>query len=190
VMTTAGALLMWGVTATTPVAWLLLAYLAFGIGNGMVNPPISNTAVSGMPRAQAGVAAAVASTSRQVGGSLGVALTGSVVTSALHGPLRTGFVPASHGAWLIIAGCGVLVLLTGLATSGPWARATAAHTADLLMSDEARVPVAAVSGVVRGAHDHSEDRATSTRREAILPGPGRRPRRRRTPPPRTRPAAR
>jgi EmrB/QacA subfamily drug resistance transporter len=154
VMTTAGALLMWGVTATTPVAVLLLAYFAFGIGNGMVNPPISNTAVSGMPRAQAGVAAAVASTSRQVGGSLGVALTGSAVASALHGPLRTGFVPASHAAWLIIAGCGVLVLVTGLATSGRWARATAARTARLLMSDEAKVPVAAAPGVVRGGHDH------------------------------------
>src|SRR5262247_4406098 len=151
VMTTAGALVMMGVTATTPVAVLLLAYLAFGIGNGMVNPPISNTAVSGMPRAQAGVAAAVASTSRQVGGSLGVALTGSVVASALHGPLRTGFVPASHGAWLIVAGCGVLVLVSGLATSGRWARATAARTAHLLMSDEAKAPVAAGSGVSRGS---------------------------------------
>ena len=36
-----------------------------------VNAPITNTAVSGMPREQAGVAAAVASTSRQVGASLG-----------------------------------------------------------------------------------------------------------------------
>jgi len=143
VMTTAGALLMWGVTATTPVAWLLLAYLAFGIGNGMVNPPISNTAVSGMPRAQAGVAAAVASTSRQVGGSLGVALTGSAMASALHGPLGTGFVPASHAGWLIIAGCGVVVLVTGLVTTGRWARATAARTAARLMSEEPRLPVAA-----------------------------------------------
>jgi len=120
----------------------------------MVNPPISNTAVSGMPRAQAGVAAAVASTSRQVGGSLGVALTGSAVASALHGPLRTGFVPASHVAWLIIAGCGVLVTVTGLATSGRWARATAARTAHLLISDEPKVPVATGSGVVSGSHDH------------------------------------
>ncbi len=143
VMTTAGALLMWGVTATTPVAWLLLAYLAFGIGNGMVNPPISNTAVSGMPRAQAGVAAAVASTSRQVGGSLGVALTGSAMASALHGPLGTGFVPASHAGWLIIAGCGVVVLVTGLVTTGRWARATAARTAARLMSEEPRLPAAA-----------------------------------------------
>ena len=53
VMTTAGALMM-GVTAATPVAWLMLAYVVFGIGNGMVNPPISNTAVSGMPVARPG----------------------------------------------------------------------------------------------------------------------------------------
>jgi MFS family permease len=140
VMTTAGGLMMAGVTAATPAAWLLFGYFAFGIGNGMVNPPISNTALSGMPRAQAGVAAAVASTSRQVGGSLGVALTGSAVASALHGPLRTGFVPASHAAWLITAGCGVLVLVAGLATSGRWARETAARTAGRLMSEEPGIP--------------------------------------------------
>jgi len=141
-MTTTGALLMWGVTVRTPAPWLLLVYLAFGVGNGMVNPPISNTAVSGMPRAQAGVAAAVASTSRQVGGSLGVALTGSAVASALHGSLRTGFVPASHAGWLIIAGCGVLVFLAALATSGRWARGTAERTAGRLMSGEPRSPLA------------------------------------------------
>jgi MFS family permease len=140
VMTTAGALLMSGVTATTPVAFLMLAYVVLGTGNGMVNPPISNTAVSGMPRSQAGVAAAVASTSRQVGSSLGVALTGSAVASALHGPLRTGFVPASHAGWLIVAGCGVLVFVAGLATSGRWARATAERTAERLMSEEAGGP--------------------------------------------------
>jgi EmrB/QacA subfamily drug resistance transporter len=141
VMTTAGALLLSGVTATTSVIWLMCAYIAFGIGNGMVNPPISNTAVSGMPRAQAGVAAAVASTSRQVGSSLGVALSGSAVTSALHGSLHTGFVQASHTGWLIIAGFGVLVFVAGLVTTGRWAQATAARTADRLMSDEPRVPV-------------------------------------------------
>ena len=143
VMTTAGALLMSGFTATTPVAWLMLAYVVLGIGNGMVNPPISNTAVSGMPRSQAGVAAAVASTSRQVGGSLGVALTGSAVASGLHGSLSTGFVPASHAGWLIVAGCGVLVLVTGLATSGRWARATAERTASRLMPEEPKVPATA-----------------------------------------------
>ena len=140
VMTTAGALLMWGFTVATPVALLLLAYVVLGIGNGMVNPPISNTAVSGMPRSQAGVAAAVASTSRQVGGSLGVALTGSALASGLHGSLRTGFVAASHTGWLIVAGSGVLVLVAGWVTSGRWARGTAERTAARLMSEEPASP--------------------------------------------------
>ena len=51
-----------------------IAYVLFGIGFGAVNPPITNAAVSGMPPAQAGVAAAIASTSRQVGASLGIAI--------------------------------------------------------------------------------------------------------------------
>jgi len=141
VMMTVSALMLSGVTAATSVGWLILAYIAFGIGNGLVNPPIGNTAVSGMPRAQAGVAAAVASTSRQVGSSLGVALAGSAVTSTLHGSLRTGFVHASHAGWLIIAGSSVIVIVAGLVTTGRWARATAARTAGRLMSDEPMVPV-------------------------------------------------
>jgi hypothetical protein len=96
-----------------------------------------------MPLAQAGVAAAVASTSRQVGVTLGVAVVGSVVTSALHGPLRAGFTQASHVGWWVVAGCGTAVLLIGLLTTGRWARATAARTAERIMSDEARVPVTA-----------------------------------------------
>ena len=141
VMMTVSALMLSGVTAATSVGWLILAYIAFGIGNGLVNPPIGNTAVSGMPVAQAGVAAAVASTSRQVGSSLGVALAGSAVTSTLHGSLRTGFVHASHAGWLIIAGSSVIVIVAGLVTTGRWARATAARTAGRLMSDEPMVPV-------------------------------------------------
>ena len=68
-----GGLLLVDISSTTQIAALLPAYFLFGIGFGMVNPPITNTAVLGMPEAQAGVAAAVASTSRQVGQTLGVA---------------------------------------------------------------------------------------------------------------------
>jgi EmrB/QacA subfamily drug resistance transporter len=139
---TVGAALLTGLTASTPTGWLLLSYVIFGIGFGVVNAPITNTAVSGMPTSQAGVAAAIASTSRQVGQSLGVAVVGSAVTSVMAGPLRTGFVAASHVGWWIITGCGVLVLAVGLLTSGRWAQRTAARTADRLMADEAPVPVA------------------------------------------------
>jgi EmrB/QacA subfamily drug resistance transporter len=138
---TAGAVMLTGLTATTAVGWLLLSYVIFGIGFGMVNAPITNTAVSGMPDSQAGVAAAIASTSRQVGQSLGVAVVGSAVISVMAGPLRTSFAAASHVGWWIITGCSLLVLVIGLLSTGRWARQTAARTADRLMSDEAPVPV-------------------------------------------------
>jgi EmrB/QacA subfamily drug resistance transporter len=140
---TGGGLLLTGLTPGTSVAWLMAAYVTFGIGSGLVNAPITNTAVSGMPVAQAGVAAAVASTSRQVGQSLGVAVVGSAVASALHGQLRVGLTQASHAGWWIITGCGVAVLLIGLLTSGRWALATAARTAERITSDDAKMPVAA-----------------------------------------------
>ncbi|GAA3577433.1 MFS transporter [Kribbella ginsengisoli] len=121
-------------TATTAVPLLLLGYLIFGLGFGMLNSPITNAAVSGMPRSQAGVAAAIASTSRQVGASLGVAIVGTVLTARLTGPLETGFVSAARLGWYIIACCGVLVLVFGLITSGRWARATAARVANQMES--------------------------------------------------------
>ncbi|MER6995106.1 MFS transporter [Streptomyces sp. NPDC000410] len=122
--------------AGTSTALLFTGYVLFGLGFGMVNAPITNTAVSGMPRSQAGVAAAVASTSRQTGQTLGVAVIGSVLAT---GAGATG-AGATTTAWWIITGCGLSVLLVGLATSGPWARATAERTALRLESAEARVP--------------------------------------------------
>ncbi|MFJ8672601.1 MFS transporter [Streptomyces sp. NPDC093589] len=111
---------------------LFTGYVLFGIGFGLVNAPITNTAVSGMPRAQAGVAAAVASTSRQVGQSLGVAVIGAVLAAgAGAGAGSAEFIAAGRPAYWIIAGCGAAVLVLGALTSGPWARATARRTAAL-----------------------------------------------------------
>jgi EmrB/QacA subfamily drug resistance transporter len=104
-----------GLSATTPVWQLAGAYVLFGLGFGMVNAPITNTAVSGLPRAQAGVAAALASTSRQVGSALGVAVIGAVLAAGLassQSPAR-----ATHGGWWIVLGCGVAVLVLGLTTT-------------------------------------------------------------------------
>jgi len=127
-------LLLTRLTADSSGYFLVLAYLVFGCGFGMVNPPITNSAVSGMPRHQAGVAAAVASTSRQVGASLGVAVLGTVTTTHIHGPLVSGFTPASHAAWWIMVGCGVIVLTLGFATTTQWARRTR-------FEESAKVPV-------------------------------------------------
>jgi len=120
-----GPALLLTLTADSSIWRLLIAYMIFGIGFGLVNPPITNAAVSGMPRAQAGVAASVASTSRQIGQSLGVAVTGSIVTSRLHGTVAHGFAAASHAGWWVLVGCGLGVLTVGTVTTGPWARRTA-----------------------------------------------------------------
>jgi EmrB/QacA subfamily drug resistance transporter len=120
----------------TSTAQLLLTYLILGTGFGMVNAPITNSTVSGMPRSQAGVAAGVASTSRQIGSSLGVAVIGSVTVTALHGPLRDNLAAASHAGWWIMTGCGVAILGLGLLVSGRWARETARRTAALLPEED------------------------------------------------------
>jgi EmrB/QacA subfamily drug resistance transporter len=116
-------------TTDYPLWLLVIGYLAFGAGFGLINPPITNTAVSGMPAAQAGVASAVASTSRQVGTALGVAIIGSVVTSRVTGPLGTGLAEASHVGWAIVVGCGVAIMVLGLLTTTRAARRTAEETA-------------------------------------------------------------
>lgn len=125
--------------AETANVTLVIGYVLFGLGFGFVNAPITNTAVSGMPRAQAGVAAAVASTSRQIGQTLGVAVIGAVLASGVGtSSYRDTFVSAARPAWWIIAACGLSVLVVGAVSSGPWARATAARTADRLSSPEVK----------------------------------------------------
>jgi EmrB/QacA subfamily drug resistance transporter len=141
--TMASGIMLTRLARDTSLGYLIVSYVTFGIGSGLVNPPITNAAVSGMPRSQAGVAAGVASTSRQVGTTLGVAVLGSAALSALHAPFRAGFAEASHVGWWIIAACGAAILLLGLVTTGRWARTTAERTAGLLMPATPRVPVSA-----------------------------------------------
>jgi EmrB/QacA subfamily drug resistance transporter len=130
----ASAVLLTRLSASTPLPLLLVAYLLFGTGFGMVNSPITNTAVSGMPRAQAGVAAATASTSRQVGQSLGVAVCGSIA-GAGAGVIGTGFAAATHPAWWLVAGCGaVVVLLCAVATTRS-AQRSSREVAELFADD-------------------------------------------------------
>ena len=128
---TAGSAVLMTVSATTPIAELVVVYIVFGIGFGFVNPPISNTAVSGMPPAQSGVAASIASTCRQVGATLGVAVIGSLVA----GHAVAGFAAASHGGWAVVCGCGLAVLLVGVASTSGWARATAQRTREMLIAE-------------------------------------------------------
>jgi hypothetical protein len=125
----ASPLLLTGLTTSTGAAVLAVSYLLFGLGSGAVNPPITNTAVSGMPPAQAGVAAAIASTCRQVGMTLGIAVIGAVIGAAAPHSFEHGFAAATHPGWWILAGLGVAVLGLGALTTSSWAYGTARRTA-------------------------------------------------------------
>lgn len=67
---------------------------------------------------------------------------GSVVLSALHGPLRLGFADASQVGWWIVAGCGATVFLVAITTTSRWAQATAERAASRITPGRPKVPVA------------------------------------------------
>jgi EmrB/QacA subfamily drug resistance transporter len=131
-----GALMSVRIHADTALVYVLASYLAFGVGQGMVNAPITNTTVSGMPRSHAGVAAAVATTSRQIGTSLGVAIVGSILSSHLSGPIAVDFVFATRPALFLIAALGLTVVVVGVVTTGRWAGRTTDRIAHLFSEDE------------------------------------------------------
>jgi predicted MFS family arabinose efflux permease len=93
-----------------------------------------------MPNSQAGVAAAVASTSRQVGQALGVAVMGSIVGAAVGGEIGTHLAGASHPAWWVVAGCGASVFAMGAASTGSWAKRTARRCAEQLQEEQKETP--------------------------------------------------
>ena len=141
------AVMLTQLAADSALGLLLLIYVVFGTGFGLVNAPITNTAVSGMPKAQAGLAAAVASTSRQIGASLGVAVAGTVVGTRVAA--GTSFVEATHAFWWIMVGLGLAVVALGLLSNSGWARASSRRAA--LLMDDAAVADAGPAPLAGGA---------------------------------------
>jgi EmrB/QacA subfamily drug resistance transporter len=123
----------------TPLVAVLAVYLLFGVFLGAVNPPITNTAVSGMPRSMTAVAASLASVGRQAGTTLGVAISGAIIGSA---QARGGmaFTSAARGVWWMVLVLGIAILVLGLLSTGHWAMDTARRAAALF--DEVDRPAA------------------------------------------------
>jgi EmrB/QacA subfamily drug resistance transporter len=140
---TVAAVMLTRLTATTPVWQLLAVFAVFGIGFSMVNAPVTNAAVSGMPTDRAGAASAVASTSRQVGVSLGVALCGSVAGAALAA-MGTDFAVAARPLWLINVGLGVTIFALGFYSTSARALRSADRLAPLIAGPAARREIAVV----------------------------------------------
>jgi hypothetical protein len=82
----------------------------------------------------------VASTSRVVGVTLGVAVIGALTGGNLGSHIGPSFATATHTGWIIIVGLGVAILLLGFLTTGRRAVDTAHRTAERLREGPAQTP--------------------------------------------------
>jgi EmrB/QacA subfamily drug resistance transporter len=118
---------------TAAVGWLLAAYLVVGFGYAVLSAPVSTVAVSSMPRDQAGVAAGIASSARNVGIVLGIAVLGAIVhgrvpvmltpaagvSEAALAAFRLAYVDALHIAYVVAAAVALAGAVTAALTMRP-----------------------------------------------------------------------
>ncbi|UOQ44758.1 MFS transporter [Halobacillus salinarum] len=69
--------------------YLLPAFLVAGVGNGLINPPISTTAVDTVPNRIVGMASGVNNVSRQIGIAFGTAFLGALLSNQYVDAIRT-----------------------------------------------------------------------------------------------------
>ena len=77
----------------TPIVFVLLLLLLQGSGMAHIIAPATESIMSTLPRERAGAGSAVNTTVRQVGGALGVAILGSILSASY----RAGITPALAG---------------------------------------------------------------------------------------------
>ena len=94
VLVAAGLVIISRVATGSPY-WLLLAGLIpLGVGMGAAMTPATAAITEGLPAAQQGVGSALNDLSREVGGALGIAVIGSIVTAVYRNNLHLPGAPA------------------------------------------------------------------------------------------------
>jgi MFS family permease len=106
----AGMLFYYTTLGASESFWALLPGLLLGgVGMGMTMTPVTAAAMSAVPVDKAGVGSAVLNSARQVGGSLGIAVMGSIVAGASN--YLVGFHDALRvGSFLCLVGAAVAVI--------------------------------------------------------------------------------
>jgi EmrB/QacA subfamily drug resistance transporter len=91
----AGLVIIAQMNATSSYRVLAVGLLVLGAGMGAAMTPATSAITSALPRAQQGVASAMNDLSREVGGALGIAVLGSVMTAIYRNHLSLPGVPAA-----------------------------------------------------------------------------------------------
>jgi EmrB/QacA subfamily drug resistance transporter len=160
---TVGLVLFAGLGAGATFGSLLPGFILFGLGAGLMNVPLTNAVLDGVPTAQAGIASALFNASREVAGLLGVTVVGAVLRSSESASLRSGTQPAQafidgyhSGLWLTIGLLAAGVVLSYL-TLRPRQRPAEVGTTDLEAAElglgerALGEPAEPLSDVARGA---------------------------------------
>lgn len=89
-----GLLWLSDITAATGYPHVALAVIAMGAGMGLIMAPASESIMTALPQHQAGAGSAINDTVREVGGALGVAVIGSLVSASYRSHLHLAGLPA------------------------------------------------------------------------------------------------
>ncbi len=89
-----GLLLLTQVTPTTSYTFLAVGVAIMGAGMGLVMAPAGESIMSVLPPEQYGAGSAVNDTVQELGGSLGIAVIGSIVASSFRHSLASSGLPA------------------------------------------------------------------------------------------------
>jgi hypothetical protein len=147
-----GLLWLSDVSPVTGYVHIAVALVVMGTGMALVMSPASESIMSVLPQAQAGTGSAVNDTVREVGGALGVAVVGSLVSASYHdGLAMTGLAPTvARAARSSIAAADQVAAISG---PGGARLAVAAHQAfTTAMSSGPEVAAAvAVLGAIAAA---------------------------------------
>ena len=121
-----GLFLLSRVDATTPIPLIVAILATTGVGLGLFNAPNSSAVMGAVPSSRRGVAAAILSTARTLGNTLGLGLAGAVFTTVLAGRELTAptFVVQAVSAGFVTASALALLGAVTSATRPATPRAT------------------------------------------------------------------
>lgn len=94
-------LLLSRIESGTGYGWFVSCMIVMAIGMGLTMAPSTEAVMGSIPRSRAGVGSAMNDTTRQVGGALGVAVLGSLISSVYRSRMEdaiTGLPPAAARA--------------------------------------------------------------------------------------------
>lgn len=121
-LSSVGLFLMGWVTPTTSYLVLFVGFVLMGFGNGQTTAPSTTLIMSSVPRAKSGVGSAVNDLSRELGGALGIAVLGSVMSTVYRSNIA-----GNVGSAALAARAGSTVETTLRAAAGSGAGSQAAQ---------------------------------------------------------------